>query len=479
MNIQTQGIRLNEQQEALIWECFHALPEVGEKCRIFTHITTSCPPLVQTKNHKDIPLFDEEMQLVIQTHWLPWLRDVYANLKMFGVCPWHFVKLPGTAHRIPVVPPFQSGFITTYMDKNQRQAFSWYWTPDIGSKPQEDTKVYFEQTQTPPMLNGMFRSPIASLLPQYILLKQLRQAVSTASHRQVHPELILEYNPPRNVTGDDNLVTLGDYGERVAGAVLESKQSLQTKELRLRQSDLLAAIRQTTARNYRPISYSSMETQEERDDRELSGILAQAIPLPPYYSYKSVKVPTLQADITKFEATLREQVANAMDVPESLFHHTGSKTRVASENDLRFVNETLKWWLRFFETLTLKALLSEYGTMLQSKLNEKTNYRRHLNEGKLVKLNADVDIEVQMQCTPIIGTQLLKNLYLEKSLPPDAYVRHLASNTGIPSTELLKPPVPPSPFETPERPKKRSRTTVNNASGPKKKNTTLDELAKY
>jgi hypothetical protein len=452
---------LDKHQGDDLYELFHAVPVIQNSYTIFTHITTSCPPEINVNGIKDAKLFDDEFDLIVVMYWLPYFREVYKRLKIFGICPWYFVPLQGTQYRIPIVPPYNSGYITTYMDKNHRQRFKWYWD---GSK--DDFKMNFELEDGGPNIDGTHQSVLCSLLSLYRVIKNVSKCSVIVHHRQAHPESIIEYNPPRNVTGDDDLVTLSKWPEEIAGTINKNLMRFKQRKLTLQKSELNRAIQKATVENLLregPMPLTFSETRGEQNERHQSGLIQQSVILPPFYSYKAVQTPKLDANITQMYEMLTKQAQLTMDVPSTLSEQQTSKTKAAASNSLRVFNETVKYWLRFFENLTLKAILSEYGTTIQTHLDDLVRRRTSmLTEGKFLKMNAEVDIKVEMRCLPILSQVQLEQYYMQGLLEPKTYVRHVAANTGIPESELKIPPRPPPPFQEEQNgPKaKRRKKTV-------------------
>jgi hypothetical protein len=147
-----------------------------------------------------------------------------------------------------------------------------------------------------------------------------------------------------------------------------------------------------------------------------------------------------------------------MDLPPSLSKEQSARTKVGASNALRLFNETVKFWLRFYENLTLKALLLEYGGEIQTRIDDIVRRRRTvMTEGNFIKISAEVDIEVEMRCLPILNGATLRELFIEGTISGKTYIQHLAANTGIPENQLQ---VPPKPVEEQPPAKRRKKATL-------------------
>ena len=156
--------RLNELQVEVVEEIYNTIPYIRIARDAFISMALHCPPTLSLKSLRGIQ--SPELDLLMEMYWLPWLRDMYDWLKVFGVCPWYFERVEGTDDVIPVVPGMDQGYITTYVNKKHRQKFKWYWTDqpvqNTNVLPEQDRKMYFEHDGSPPSNNGCLRSPMTS-----------------------------------------------------------------------------------------------------------------------------------------------------------------------------------------------------------------------------------------------------------------------------------------------------------------------------
>ena len=257
-----------------------------------------------------------EMELIIETYWLPWQKNVYDWLKMFGVCPYMVRKLPGTKHRIPAVPPLGTGYISTGMDESREQFFEWryYPTNELGMAQnpaavarmgtnEPEPNVHWVISDHPPLCNGAYTSLVSTLLQDYQTCKQLRDSMELASYQGTHMPYIFEHHPPKSTAIDDNIIALDNYGERAAGAMMSQVEGLNARKARMKASEFLAAIQMAHAQNSRrsDSEYASssdiyaLNSNADRQsmNRNSAGIIEKSWPLRPDFHYVQPAKPVL------------------------------------------------------------------------------------------------------------------------------------------------------------------------------------------
>jgi len=197
---------INKKDMKDIVDAFHHIPNLLLARDAFVSMILKCPATVtlKTLNQKQT----KELEILMELYWLKWKIDMYDYLQMFGIAPWYWKKLQGTDHHIPVVPPFLSGYFTTYLDSRHEQQFNYYYNDNEKTV----SGMYFEIKGHPPTLNGQFTSPVSTILSDYKTCKILRQASELAWYQQPRQQHIIEHHPAKNYPGDDNLVTLESFG---------------------------------------------------------------------------------------------------------------------------------------------------------------------------------------------------------------------------------------------------------------------------
>lgn len=224
-----------------VYEIYHKTSVVKTSRDAFLSMCLHNPPQVKFNSGETTRLPTEQLNLILTLYFVPWLKASYDWIKMVGVFPWYFETIRDTGFRVPVVPPFGSGYIVTLLNDRHKQEFRWYWS-DTGK---HDRKMFFERKDHVPTLNGSLTSPIASLLGEWKTQKIVRQSHELAAYRQAHQQHVFEYHPPRNQVGDDNVTTLETFGEKIAGDVISAQERMNDARITVRTDALYKALLET------------------------------------------------------------------------------------------------------------------------------------------------------------------------------------------------------------------------------------------
>lgn len=424
--------RLNPATKADIHEVFHSVAYIGISKDAFLAMTLKCPVIIKLKSFSLTE--SEELEHLLEMHWVEWKRQVYIRLKMFGICPWYFIKVRGTIHRYPVVPPYGSGYISTFLDKKHRQQYQWNWTDG-----ELDKKMHFEVHRYPPTIMGEYTSPIISLLSDYRSLKIARQSVEIAWYNQARPQHILEYKPSRRLqTENETLVRFADasmaIGEQKRSMLATNiDNSVHSVKVYNAQSLVDAAVHQNNARKaQRSVGSSYLHSEKKTDQYELqnANLLDKIVPLPPDYVYKAASIPRVDDRVAELSRMLDIKASSIMDFPVNMMSGT-TKTSSQAQNNLRNVNERVKDWIKFFKKITKNAFLLAYGDVIQSSLNSVNEY-----EGSNELYLAHKEVVVEMECTPVTTYDDLKKYVSDGIMSIEDFAKHAFNLNAIPETQI-------------------------------------------
>jgi hypothetical protein len=418
--------RLNPEVEHDIWEIFHKSPYIGIAKDAFMAMVLKCPVKVTLKSFTLMQ--SEELSVLLSRFWLEWKQKMYIWLKMYGICPWYFIKVKKTIHKYPLVPPLKSGYISTFLDKKKIQQYTWTWH-DGG----EDKKMHFETRNYPPTIFGEFTTPIISIMPDYRSLKIARKAVEKSWVMQSHPQHILEYKPDIKFHGEnDSVVRYGNWEaeqHKRAKSAVNNYNDMNT----IRIKNAQRAVAEAAATNRQSMCQTPyMESDSRLQSFEIanSNIFDKITPLPADYVYKAGAVPHVQANIIELSKFIDAKAAAIMDFPVHMM--TGStKTSAQADNNMRTVNEKIKDWLSYFENRTKNALLLVYGDIIQDEL---TKVSVKLADGTLFLV--DKELIVEIACTPITKLDDLYKFYSYKIMSFENFAKNALNSAGISESQM-------------------------------------------
>lgn len=421
---------LSTSQVLDVYEIYHNHPYTKRSRDAFVSMVLQNPPeIVMTSENKEA---GPELAMVMQTYYLPFLQTMYDWLKMLGVCPWYYRRIRGTVHLYPCVPPWGSGYITTYLDKRHEQQFLWYWN----DTREVDRNMHFERTAHVPSLTGTLTSPVSSLIADWKTQRIVRQSTDIAAYQQVRRQHIFEHHPAKNQIGDDNLTTLESFGEGLAADVMAMQEGLANAKVTLRSDALRDAIT-TTTRNNQGIRktkgtgpFVRSEEHAEQWERENAGLLDHAVHLKPDFVYKPVPECKLDVRLDDYAKRMDQLAAAIMDVPLQLTESSGKHAQNL-QGIMRFINERIKFWLIFFENVTRKIFVMAYGNGLQEEMRTRRPHSVH-------NYYIQDDIEVRIPVTPIASYDDLKKAYEDQLYTQHAFATHAFHALGLPYEDIAE-----------------------------------------
>jgi len=409
---------LDPYAELDIMEIYNSSTSVKSSVDGFLSMVLQCPAKVTLK--RAFLQSSDELKYLMKTHWLAWQRNLYIWLTIYGVCPWYFIKIRGTIHKYPKTPPFGSGYIETFLDKNYIQGFQWKWN---GGKIEK--KMKFEVRSHPPTVNGGFTTPIMALIPDYRMIKIARGAKEQAWVMQATPQHVIEYNPSRSIVETDSrLININraraDSDENTTYGEIDSRRDMQS----VRVMDLIKTLRKADAMNAQrdKNQFIYMHTDKKKPVEKLAG---RTIYLNANFTYKQIAAPKVDADIPKLSAMLESKASIIMDFPSK--NMTDNKrTSTQAANSLRFVNERIKEWIGFFENRTKNALLIAYGDQLQNDINNAFDFMFSVQD----------ELIVEMPCTPLASFEDLEKYVDRGIMDQKDFAKHAFHLSALPESEI-------------------------------------------
>jgi hypothetical protein len=332
--------RLDPAATADIFDLYATLSACRVARDVFVSTILMCPPNVTLKS---LPgKLTDELNMLLETKWRAWAEALYDGAKQFGIVPYYYETIAGTIHKYPVVPPFGTYHIVTYVDDKGKQLFKFYnanrsLTPLATSDlERKDIKWWYESESCLPTIFGTYRSPMVTLIRDVRTARILREALEIGAFQAVRPMHVVEHHPPKSGSGDDELTSL-EFGEKIAGMVSQQGEQLHSQKMRVKTAELVSAIQRTHELNTAPgTRYSNTESNREVFERENRGFLTRLIPLPADRSYKSASSPALLGDLDEVEKRIDAAISGIMDFPRELLQPQSSVRGTNVQGNLRF-----------------------------------------------------------------------------------------------------------------------------------------------
>lgn len=431
---QVNEVPLSVPQVQDVWKIYYGTPHIKRSRDALMAMTLHSPPRIEVEN-LDLEA-DVELTTVLETYWLPWLEGNYDYDKMIGITPWYFRRIRGTKHLYPCIPPWGSGYITTWLDKSHEQQFSWYWHDETKA----DKNMFFEYGRHCPALDGTLRSPMASLLADWKTERVVRQSTEIAAYQQVRRQHIIEHHPSKMHMADDNITMLESLGEEYASDVVMMQERLQMQKMTVRSDALREALDLATSQNmgvrrkFGKGPFMASESQNEQWERENASILSHSVTLKPDFVYKAVPEPELKINLEVYAKRLDQVSASVMDIPYQMTDTSG-KLATNMKGVMRFVNERIRFWLSRFEMITKKAFVMAYSQEVE---NEFYKRRMHRKRGFFV----DDEVTVSISVTPLAEYGELRQVLEDLIIDREKYAVHAFNSLGLPLEDIHIQPIP-------------------------------------
>lgn len=419
LNFKT-GCPLNQAEMIDIWNHFHRSPYIRLGAEIFTAMVLKTVPQIKLKGFDDQ---NADFVLIQELHHRPFLIQFYIHYHLFGIVPIYKKKITGTKYYKPLIPPFGSGQIWTEFDlvkKEQIYKFHWQGSNDY------DRKIYFRVGNTPPGLDGKINSSLASLLNDWRTCAIIRQSTELVAYQQARQQHVFEFHPSKINPGDDALVGLESFGEKIAGSVMLDQEKLSNYRMEVRSEALMNSLKAADYLNYgmrNQSRYDNSEAQSSQLERETSLFMSRGYSLKPDVVYKPVPTPHLGISLNDFVVRLDKVGSALMDIPLQLIESTGVKSQANMQGNLRFINERMQEWIRLFCDVTKQFFLIAYGKQI-------------MGEEAFKNRDIDKEVEVILPCTPIANVDDIMRVHKEGMMLKEDAGSHVFNILGLPSEQL-------------------------------------------
>jgi hypothetical protein len=386
-----------------------------------------------------------DITMIIQRYWMPWLRNVYDWLRMFGICPYYFKRANRRSnHQIPIVPDIEKGYITVSVDDSHDTKYRWYWSH--GTTVKEDKRMLWVTRDDAPPITGEIISPLSSLLTRYRSLLVLQESQDDAATQAAHPPHLFEYHPPKSASGQDDLTHMtAQFGEKAAGVLRARKDQMKAREMQVRSKELFNQLQNTFMRNRRvdpAVERGRLlwtDTPEDVVKRHNPALYERGVALPADYKAATVTKPTLVADLGKAIASFNLEAAAAMNFPLEMIQPTGSARAQNIQGSIRFINEAIKEWLTFFTSVAHSALIVAYKDQFDRLFDDahKTAINRQGGDPwDIAQMFPLLDVKVNMQCTPLMSYEDLSQLHMDGLMSKETKAKHAFHLYGLPMHEI-------------------------------------------
>lgn len=391
-------IRLNEDQERDILNMFGNVPVIHIALKHFLAMSLSKPftvkiPKLKLQN-------DEDLSIIIERKWLPWLRMCYIYSKIYGVIPYWIVRKKDS-HPYPRCPELGSGFISVYFDERTKEnEYDYTWRTSADGTP--DKSMLWFKTEERPMWDGTIRSPLSTLLHSYRTVLKQQHHVDVYSTQAAHPVHLFipkEFNQ-KTQGRDTNFQLFAPQFQAAAGIAERNLKALQEEEIRNQTRDVYKQLQQIRDNNLRdPERFLWSETPAKAMAEMNAGFPDRTIVGKPGYGYEQAAGPKPpHLDFIKLLDDFDIRCAAIMDFTMELLKPSGSSRAQNLESARKFENDRVSDKTNQFVSWVKDAFAEAYKDRLDQPMKKNG-------------LAVELDIEVDMSITAANTVETFKDLY--------------------------------------------------------------------
>ncbi|MBX9637246.1 MAG: hypothetical protein K2Q45_06815 [Nitrosomonas sp.] len=385
---------------------------------------------------------NKDMEKIIRARWLPFLRKVYDWCQYVGVCPYYFVKLEGTEHKIPKVPEMDLGYVTVSVTAKHELEWNFYWSHGTVSERQKD--MLWIVTERHPSKDGTINSPLASLLPSYSSLLKVKKAQDIAVVQRARPVHIMEH--VRNNFGDrnDDLThTTADFGAKAAGISKARREAMIQQNIRVKtaelQKQLQAAHNANTMKStLQPTLWT--ETPEDTLEEMDAGFGNRVVITRQDFKYREAAKPDIVVDYYKAETQFNTMAAAVMGFSMELLTPVGNSRSQNVQGALDFENGRIRTQCNFFVSVLESALVIAYREQFRQVMDDARNWRISRLGGdpdKVAVLFPELDVQIDMSPASMTTYDELKAMHMDGLITKETMGMHLFKNKNLPFEEMV------------------------------------------
>lgn len=386
---------------------------------------------------------NEEMRQLINLYWMPWARALWDGLRLFGVCPYYFVKRGD--HLIPEVPDFTLGAIAVSTNTKTREVtYKWYDNYQNNPSQEAAKDMRWATTEFAPTADGTIRSACACLLPDYRSLIKIRQAQDVVVTQRSHPPHIIEMVPDPKAGQDQDLVYMrADYG-KAAGIGQQRLEEARQAETRQRTAQLKQALRATQAANLQAATVQRTvwtDTPEELLDEIDAGFGNRVVVLKEHMRYKESAKPDLVADYEKASKAFDALAAALMDSNVEYFTPSGGFNSRAHQGQLitRFTNARIREQSQVLERHIHSAIIYAYRGQFRDVMDKAFAWRtRGKDADEVTMLYPELDVRIHMPSSSTVSYEELQAMRADGLMTQETMIRYLSQDKNMPVEDFVE-----------------------------------------
>jgi hypothetical protein len=370
---------------------------------------------------------------------------MFDYLHILGLVPYYKKKVGHAGDEVPVIPDLELGTISVTVNRKHELEYKWRW--NHGFEQGEERKMLWITGDHPPTRSGQIRSPLVSLLAQYRTILILQRSLEITAAQCAEPTHIAEYHPSVATAKNDDLTQLvATFGEKAAGMSKGRQEAARQQEIRVRTADYIRqmqAMQQANLINSGGIPSKQLlwtDLPHDVAERMDSGLATRMFPMRPDFKYVAAQKPTIVDDLLKHLMDFDRKAAAIMQFSIELITPTGSARTQNIQGAERFENEHIKYWLNLFTSKTQEALINCYRVQFEKTFADakqwRINNRAHGDPAVIADMYPELDVEINMSCTPFVQYDELKQMWMDGIMEKEEFAGHAYHLRSLPADSM-------------------------------------------
>lgn len=430
-NSGSSSIPLKEDEERDIIRMFRSVPMIQIALKQFMAMTLAKPfkfsiPRLSLESNED-------MEKLVTTFWMPWLRECHVYAKIYGVVP-YWIEKKKNAHPIPRCPPLGSGQIKINFDiKTRSIVYEFYWKSfgTFKGSTEPDKKMLWFITEDKPLPDGSFMSPLSTLLGMFRDLLILEEALNIYGRNAPRPVHILEFDPRGEGRAgmDTNFKLFAPQFQAAAGIAEKQLEQLKNQEIMNKIRDTYEQLHQIQMENEKTTQRVTWSENPLKSLEEMNaGFPNRTVILRPNWKY--VKASEPKAPTSEYFKMLEEfdiQCAAIMDFTVELLKPSGSARSQNLESARKFENDRVNEKTALFTIWAQTALSLAYYDEFDEPM------RKHRDKG----MHPELDVKVDMSVTTANSYDTYKQMCHDGIIDQKTFAMEALKNANMPM-EFMK-----------------------------------------
>ncbi len=352
---------------------------------------------------------------LMQSHWLPFAKDVIDSIICIGLVPVRYKELNGNlVPYVPQVGTYEIHVVTPEDGSTTYEFFSKDKPIDI-TTPTPNAFVLSGFGHDPER-NGELNSTIDCLYPHIRFITDMHDYAVIAERIRTNPPIIMQRRGENQSSQADESLHFDQYvdGDNV-------KLSMHNQYERNKQ-DIESLQHQNR------LFLNAIEGKNVHSADNTEKAIENMVPLPSQYNVGTTLQPSARTDFVAINRLNQETICALIGVPRSMIIND-SVTRADIQGSHDVFRQTLIYWKKSIGSTLTKVYRILYGDHELQKITKKSKKRKLKDLSNFVESNL---VTIEIPTTPYVSNDELRSLYLHGIINWKHFGEYMLRNASLP-----------------------------------------------